>query len=302
MDLRQLKYFVTIVEEGQITKAAKRLHMAQPPLSYQLKLIESELGCKLFDRNGRNLSLTESGRILYEKSKSLLSTFEETMSEVKEVGKGVKGLLSIGVDQTCQSYIVEKIISMRRQFPDLCFKINEGDTFTLTERLDKKEIDVAIIQHPIEDERFDFMSLLPEQYVLITPEKWPLESPVAFKSLKDTPFLSFYRHRNCNTFKIINDEFRRHGFLPNIICDCIDLAMIVSLVREGLGVTILPRTSLNKFSINGIKILEFADCNIQSKATIIWKKDRYLSKTVRNFIHLFNESNAIEIDKMFVSL
>lgn len=302
MDLRQLKYFVTIVEEGQITKAAKKLHMAQPPLSNQLKLIESELGCKLFDRNGRNLSLTESGRILYDKGKSFLLSFEETMSEVKEVGTGVRGLLSIGVDQTCQSYIPEKIISMGNQFPDLRFKICEGDTSTLTEILEKKEIDIAIIQHPIDDDRFDSISLPPEQYVLVAPEKWSMKGPVEFKSLQNTPFLSFYRHRNCNTFMIINEEFKRHGFLPNIICDCIDLAMILSLIKEGLGVTILPRTSLNKFSMNGINILEFADCEIQSKATIIWQNNRYLSNTVRNFINLFNNNNVIEDDEYFISL
>lgn len=302
MDLRQLKYFVTIVEEGQITKAAKKLHMAQPPLSYQLKLIESELGCQLFDRNGRNMILTESGSILYKKAKSLLANFEETIFEVKEVGKGIKGLLSIGVDQTCQNYITDKIVSMNNEYPDLRFKLNEGDTFALTESLARKEIDVAIIQHPIEDERFDSLILPAEQYVLITPEKWQLDGPIEMKSLKDIPFLSFYRHRKCNTYKIIIDEFRRHGFTPNIICDCIDLAMIVTLIKEGLGVTILPRNSLDKLSTNGIKILEFVDCNIQSQATIIWPKNRYLSKNARNFISMFNNATTADMEKDIVTL
>ena len=302
MDLRQLKYFVTIVEEGQITKAAKKLHMAQPPLSYQLKLLEAELGCQLFDRNGRNMTLTESGSILYKKAKLLLDNFEETIFEVKEVGKGIKGLLSIGVDQTCQNYIMEKIVTMSNQYPDLRFKLNEGDTFSLTESLDQKEIDVAIIQHPIDDERFESLILPAEQYVLVTPEQWQLEGPIEMKNLKDIPFLSFYRHQNCNTYKIIIDEFRRHGFTPNIICDCIDLAMIVSLIKEGLGVTILPRNTLDKLSTNGIKILEFVDCNIQSKATIIWPKNRYLSKNARNFISMFNNVNTVDMEKEIVTL
>ena len=130
MDLRQLRYFITIFEEGQITKAAKKLHMAQPPLSNQLKMMEVELSCKLFDRNGRNLEPTESGLTLYAKGKKLLSDFEDTIFEVKEVGEGLKGVLSIGADQTCLSYVSEKVSLMREIYPDLRFKIIEGDSFS----------------------------------------------------------------------------------------------------------------------------------------------------------------------------
>lgn len=292
MDLRQLKYFATIVEEGQITKAAKKLHMAQPPLSHQLKMMETELACKLFERNGRNLELTESGKILYEKSKILLSTFEDTLFEVKESTKGGKGILSIGADQTCQSYIAEKVVLMRQQYPDLKFKLLEGDTRYLTESVLQKEIDIAIIQQPIHDERFESFILSPEDFVLVAPETWAIHNPCQIKSLKELPFLSFHRHQNCSTFQIINEEFQRHGFIPNIICDCIDLAMAFSLISEGLGVTILPKTSINRFNVNGIQIIEFADCSIQSKATIIWAKNRYLPNNTVNFIQLFDRNFA----------
>lgn len=288
MDLRRLKYFITIAEEGQITKAAKRLHMAQPPLSHQLKLMEESLNCKLFERNGKTLELTKSGQVLYKKGKLLLSNFEDTISEIKEVGEGSRGVLAIGADQTCLSYLPEKISLMRKQYPNLCFKIIEGDTFFLTESLLNKEIDIAILQQPIEDERFLSLGLAVEEFVLATPTQWNLKSPILMENLKDMPFLSFYRHRNCSTFRFITDEFKRHGFEPNIICECTDIAMVSSLISEGLGVTILPRTSLDKFLINGIKIIEFANCSIQSKATIIWSKERYTEKHVVNFLQLFS--------------
>ncbi|MGE7691269.1 LysR family transcriptional regulator [Lysinibacillus sp. NPDC097214] len=287
MDLRQLNYFITIVEEKQITKAAKRLHMAQPPLSNQLKVIEQELNCKLLDRNGRTLELTEPGKILYEKGKALLANFEDTISEIKEVGEGLKGVLSIGADQTCLSYLPEKIKLMNERYPNLCFKIIEGDTFFLTKSLVSKEIDLAILQQPIEDDNFFSIGLEFEEFVLATPAKWNLPNPIRIEDLKDIPFLSFYRHRSCSTFRIIFDEFKKHGFEPTIICECIDIAMVISLISEGLGVTILPKTSLDKFSIQGIKIIKFSNCNIQSKATIAWSKDRYLAKHAMNFLELF---------------
>jgi len=287
MDLRRLKYFITIAEEGQITKAAKKLHMAQPPLSHQLKMMEESLNCKLFERNGKTLELTGPGKVLYEKGKILLSNFEDTIAEIKEVGAGLRGVLSIGADQTCLSYLPEKISIMREQYPNLCFKIIEGDTFFLTESLLNKEIDIAILQQPIEDEKFLSLGLAVEEFVLATPAQWNLKSPILMEDLKDMPFLSFYRHRNCSTFRFITDEFKRHGFEPNIICECTDIAMVSSLISEGLGVTILPKTSLDKFLINGIKIIEFSNCNIQSKATIIWPKERYIEKHAVNFLQLF---------------
>lgn len=95
MDLRQLRYFATIVEEGQITRAAKKLHMAQP-LSQQLKALEEELSTLLIVRNGKNIELTAAGKVLYKRATNLLSQIDETIMEVKEVGEGLKGTLSIG--------------------------------------------------------------------------------------------------------------------------------------------------------------------------------------------------------------
>ncbi len=293
MDLRQLNYFITIVEEKQITKAAKRLHMAQPPLSNQLKFMEKELNCKLLDRNGRTLELTEPGKILYEKGKALLANFEDTLLEIKEVGEGLKGVLSIGADQTCLSYLPEKIKLMRERYPNLCFKIIEGDTFFLTKSLLSKEIDLAVLQQPIEDENFSSIDLEFKEFVLATPAKWNLPNPIRMEDLKNLPFLSFYRHRSCNTFRIIIDEFKSHGFEPNIICECIDIAMVISLISEGLGVTILPKASLEKFSIRDIRIINFANCNIQSNANIVWPKDRYLAKYAMNFLELFMEETHL---------
>ncbi|MFJ8103156.1 LysR family transcriptional regulator [Lysinibacillus sp. NPDC096212] len=298
MDLRQLNYFITIVEEKQITKAAKRLHMAQPPLSNQLKIMEKELNCKLLDRNGRVLELTEPGKILYEKGKALLANFEDTISEIKEVGEGLKGVLSIGADQTCLSYLPEKIKLMHERYPNLCFKIIEGDTFFLKNSLVSKEIDLAILQQPIEDDNYFSIGLELEEFVLATPAQWHLPNPIQIEDLKDIPFLSFYRHRSCSTFRIIIDEFKRHGFEPNIICECIDIAMVISLISEGLGVTILPKTSLDKFSIHGIRIIQFSNCHIQSKANIVWSKDRYLAKHAMNFLELFTDETALRSSRI----
>ena len=132
MDVKQLRYFSVIAEEGQVTRAAKKLHMAQPPLSQQLKLLEEELGVPLMDRNGRNMELTEAGKVLYTRARELLRRFDDTVIEVKEVGEGLKGLLSIGSVKTCFSYIPERISFFREQYPMVTFRLHEGGSFSFS--------------------------------------------------------------------------------------------------------------------------------------------------------------------------
>jgi DNA-binding transcriptional LysR family regulator len=129
MDMRQLKYFLTIAKEGQVTRAAKLLNMEQPPLSRQLKLMEEELGVKLFDRNGKGLKLTDSGELLKQKAESLLLQFDESIREVKGMEEGVRGVLSIGSVVSCISLLPKRIELFREKFPQLTYKISEGDHF-----------------------------------------------------------------------------------------------------------------------------------------------------------------------------
>jgi LysR family transcriptional regulator, salicylic acid-responsive activator of bsdBCD len=141
MDMRQLKYFLTIAQEGQITRAAKLLNMEQPPLSRQLKLMEEELGVLLFDRTGKRLKLTDAGELLKQKAELLLLQFNETIKEVKEREEGVRGVLSIGSVVSCISLLPQRIERYRKRFPEVTFKILEGDHFYLGELLEKRTID-----------------------------------------------------------------------------------------------------------------------------------------------------------------
>jgi DNA-binding transcriptional LysR family regulator len=96
MDIRQLKYFMAIVEEGQISRAAKRLHMAQPPLSLQLKMLEENLGVQLIERTTKSLRLTEAGHALYQRAEQILGLVDTTTKEIREFDQGLRGTLGIG--------------------------------------------------------------------------------------------------------------------------------------------------------------------------------------------------------------
>ncbi|HZG72036.1 MAG TPA: LysR family transcriptional regulator [Chondromyces sp.] len=294
MDIKQLHYFCTIVEEGQITRAAKKLHMAQPPLSQQLKQLEQELDVKLFDRNGRNMDLTESGKILYGRAKQLLSQVNDTMTEVKETAEGIKGILSIGASKSCFAYLPERIRKFHEKYPLVTFRLREGDTFYIGELLKNREIELAITRLPLEIDDVSMISFPAEPYVFVIPEAWEshLKNRRSIKmvEIKDFPLLLLHRINGKGQFELIVNECRRHGFEPNVILDCPDVSMILSLVSAGVGATIVPKSTLQSHYSNKIVALELEDASITSESAIIWLKDRYLSKSASHLIETFKKA------------
>lgn len=291
MDIKQLRYFVTIAEEGQITRAAKRLHMAQPPLSLQLKLLEQELGVQLIERNGRQMELTQAGATLYEKAEQLLHQLTETVTEVQQVGKGISGVLSIGCVQSCFSHLPERIRHFREQYPLLRFQLREGDSFRLSEELQDRKIELALVRLPVDMATFASIPLPPEPFVAVMPKEWEADFPgesIHVADLAKVPLLLLHRINGTGTYEVTIEEFRRHGCKPNVVCECPNASMLLSLVREGVGATLLPTSALTRQSIQEFAILNLVDASIQSESAVIWLRDRYVSQSARRFLDTFS--------------
>lgn len=292
MDMRQLRYFYTIAQEGQITRAAKKLHMAQPPLSQTLKALESELGVTLLERNGRKMELTEAGMVLYKKTESLFRHFDETITEVKETGKGLKGKLAIGCVKSCFSYIPGQMRMFREQYPNITFELREGDTYRLAELLNSRAIDLAIVRLPLEMKTFSSHPLPNEKYVAVLPEQWgdnTSKSSISMKELANIPLLLLHRISGVGQYEVIIDQFENQGLKPNVVCECPDADMLLELVNEEIGATIIPESALSKLHLHGIKTLKIEDVDIISQSAVIWLKDKYLSKSASRFIELFQD-------------
>lgn len=289
MNLKRLNYFVTIVEEKQITKAANKLHMAQPPLSQQLKLLEEELGVLLFERIGRKLELTETGKVLYEKSKILLAQYEESFIEVKEVAKGMRGVLSIGSVKSCFSYIPERLKLFREQYPEIRFTLKEGDTFRMTEYLKERDIEVAIVRLPLEMEAFSSIPLPADSFVLVASKNQCQKETITMKELKDLPLMVLHRVSGVGLYELVISECRNHGFEPTIVCECPDADMLLSLVHKEVGYAILPKSTVNNRFVKDLQVIDIVDCGVQSDASVIWLKDRYLSQSATRFLETFQK-------------
>ncbi|MEK3906043.1 LysR family transcriptional regulator [Oceanobacillus sp. FSL K6-0127] len=293
MDMRQLRYFYTIATEGQITRAAKILHMAQPPLSQSLKALESEIGVPLFERNGKKMELTEAGEVLYKKADYFFKFFDEALTEVKETGEGLKGQLTVGCVKTLFSHVPQRIKSFREKYPNVTFELREGDSYLLAEQLNNRNIDLAIVRLPLDMEPYSSLFLPEENYVAIMPEQWAKSyesETITMNELANLPLLLLRRISGVGQYELIMDKFEKRGLTPNIVTVCPDVDMILELVNVEVGASILPASILKKHFNAGIKGFAIEDETIISKSAIIWLKDRYLSKSKQRFIEYFEES------------
>lgn len=293
MDVKQLRYFSAIAQEGQITRAAKKLHMAQPPLSQQLKLLEQELGVLLVERSGKNIKLTEAGKVLYKRATELLHQLDETVTEVKEIGEGLKGELAIGSVKTCFSYIPDRIRFFREHYPLVTFRLHEGDSFRLAQDIRKRDIELAIVRLPLDLADFSSHPLPKDRFVALIPKSWGGPNSIGMKELAELPLILLHRISGVGLYELVVDQFRKHGINPNVICTCPDAAMILSLVRAEIGTTLLPQSTLYSFNLDRLNAVEIEDGIIESDSSIIWMKDHYLSKNAARFIQTFETLNPM---------
>ncbi|WP_141499605.1 LysR family transcriptional regulator [Paenibacillus luteus] len=294
MDMRQLKYFLTIAQEGQVTRAAKLLNMEQPPLSRQLKLMEEELGVKLFERGGKGLMLTDAGELLKQKAESLLVQFDESLREVKGMEEGNRGVLSIGSVVSCISLLPQRIQLFREKYPQVTFKISEGDHFYLGEQLERRTIDLVVARLPFEAQKhpqqYMVLPLPSDPFVAVIPSSWKAYSgkeTLCMKELAHFPFLTLKTDKTTRMHEQVVNECKRHGFEPNIICECSSVAIIMSLIAGGIGATVFPKSVMSSFPGTVVKMLDIEDADFQSDVGILWLKDHYLPKRAQQFIESF---------------
>ncbi|AOZ77253.1 LysR family transcriptional regulator [Clostridium pasteurianum] len=288
MDIKQLKYFYTIVEEGQITNAAKKLHMAQPPLSYQLKNLEDELGVKLLERGSRNIKLTAAGLMLYNRAKQILTLTKTTIDELKDFNNGLNGTLSIGtVSSSGSSLLTDRLNRFHDKYPSVSFEIHEGNTYKLLEILSRGIIEIAIVRTPFSTAGINYIYLPKEPMIAAMTENfnWNDEVIIKIDELKDKPLI-FYRRFE----KIICDACENSGFQPNTFCKNEDARTSLLWANAGLGIALVPKSSLKLIGSSNLIYKEIDNKSLRTQIAAIWLKEGYLSPAAKNFLDTFYDN------------
>lgn len=287
MDIRQLRYFLAIVEEEQITAAAKKLHIAQPPLSQQLKLLEDELGVKLIERGSRSINLTDAGKILRERAREILELSESTVNEINDLRKGLKGTLTIGTISSSGSLLLKNVITkFHMEYQGVKFSIREGDTFTIMELLNKRVIEIGIVRTPFKASNYGCKYMKKEPMIAAMTREFAKTldgNTIKLSELKDKPLILYRRFE-----QLIMDTCFEDGFEPNIFCKNEDARTTLMWANAGLGIAIVPRSAFGSVCNENLTYKEIDNDKLATSIAAIWIEDRYMSSLAEKFIETFN--------------
>ena len=279
MDLKQLKYFVTIVEEKNISSAAKKLFMSQPPLSSQMNLLEEELGTILFIRGKKEISLTEAGKILYERSKSLLKLADITKEEIIDNNLARTGVIRIGVVSSVEDFFISNWLKNFNL--DLNFEFYEENTYKLLEKLKNNEIELAIIRTPF-NTNFKVIPLIEESLVAFGSNFVDNE----YTTLKELSNMNLCIYRRW--YDLLKEEYsKKHlNFSAKYVND--DARTSLSLAKNNLATAIVPESIVKSIDIDKKRIRKIKDLNIKSTISLVYNEKSYITVAAQSFINFLS--------------
>ncbi|MEX2616192.1 MAG: LysR family transcriptional regulator [Alphaproteobacteria bacterium] len=266
MDLRHLRHFVAVAEEGHITRAAARLGMQQPPLSQSIRALEDELELQLFRRKPRGVELTEAGRGLLGDAQAILAQVERALGRAKRTARGEQGRLVIGFTSSAPFHpFVQHVIRLfRERYPLVSLALEESGTSDLVDALRTERLDAGFIRSPVPDgeglavhELFEerMFAALPGDHALATGGD---DAPLPLAELASEPFVLYRRSSGPGLYDAITGACHAAGFMPRIEQEAPRIVATLNLVAAGLGVTIVPE-SLCGMRLGGIAYRPLAD-------------------------------------------
>ena len=244
MELHQLEYFVAVAEEASFTRAASRVHVAQPGVSAQVRRLESELGQRLLDRSGRTVRLTEAGAAVLPFARAALDAVTNARLAVDELAGLVRGQVTIGMVSGCALPVLAELLAgFRKQYPGVAISLTEDNSDRLAEMLGDGRLDLALIGTAGEPANgMNTAVLIDEELVAAVAPGHPLagRQTIAIKALRDVPLVSLPRGTGVRA--ALDAACAAAGFEPRIGFEASALPMVVTMAAQGLGLAVVPES------------------------------------------------------------
>ena len=293
IELRHLRYFIAVAEEGHITRAAERLGMQQPPLSQRIKAIEREIDVQLFRRKARGVELTEAGRVFLDNARAMLAQNERAIESIRRTARGEQGRICVGVTPTgpFHPFVPRVIRAFREAFPLVSLTLEECLTPDLLKRLRSEQMDTAFLRTPMtkpEDLVIDF--LLEEPMVVALPSAHALaqndgDTVLSLKDLAGETFIVYARQHGPGLYDVTTAACLKAGFSPRLGQEAPRITSALSLVAAGLGISAVP-ASMQRMVMDGVAYRRLKVPN-QPKAVLNLASRRGdPSAVVRHFLNL----------------
>lgn len=290
MDLRTLRYFTVVAEELNITHAAERLCMSQPPLSNQMKALEEELGTKLFIRGKRQLQLTDAGRLLLLRATQILDMTEKAQHEVMSLEGGMSGTINLGVVEGRAPFLTARwIAGFKEEFPNVKYSMWNGSSDDVLDRLRQGLVDLAVIAAPYDTEHLEGITVGRGPWVAIMSRSNELADldgdTIPLKSLAGKPLIVPSRPSRIDS---IRAWFAEASAEPNIICTLSNYLDAVAMSELDIGITIFPRSTYTPNDLLVTKII--TDPAKQIEYVLVRMKNREPSELMNEFINYVRDT------------
>ena len=288
MDIKDMRAFYAIVEEGNISHAAQRLDIAQPALSRQMKRLETSLGVQLFERGSRRIRLTDAGRVMYSRVEHILGMVDGTVREITEIGSGIAGSVRLGTITTSGALLLPELISeFHSRYPNVTYQIWEAEGARILELLDNRVIEIGITRTQVDSKVYESIVLPNEPLVLIMNKEQEIGAAgdkVELKELKDQPIIIPLRWQS-----VFIANCRKLGFEPNIVCVSDSIVQDLLLAKMGMGMALLPVSSKTLLTDGNLIYKKLIEPEMSTHTVIAWLKNRTLSSSSEHLIRLFRE-------------
>lgn len=292
LNIKQLEYFCAVAEEKSISKAARKLHVAQPPISRQLALLEDELGVCLFLRNNKGIELTQAGRSLYQQSQHMFQNLRMMVESVRDINEGVRGLLKIGIIYSNIPVVMDHLKEYHKKFPLVELYIRLGSPKDLLDDMSRGDLHVLFLRSPTDDISNYCERVLGEDPLeLVMCRKMdpaPGLDSIPIEALKGVPMCLLRSDDMWGYGTHLVNECHRKGFTPNVVCQCYDTPMAMQLVQAEFGISYLPRSIVETHLNSNIYSKPIKGVPGKSYPTMCWSSNIYYANCVKQFISTFD--------------
>lgn len=294
MELRQLRYFVAVAEDLHFGRAARRLGIAQPPLSQQIQRFERNIGAQLFERTRRSVKLTPAGEALLPEARELLARSQQVLEMVQDIALGRAGRLTIGFVESASLLTLPEILKrFREHYPGVELELIELSTNEQLTALRDGRIQISCVRTPQSSAPPTSLLIARERLVLAMPEALAHDTPdpVPLSAVAGAPFIMPPRRLGHSFHDTVHETCARAGFTPHVVQEAIQMQTILGLVAAGIGVALVPE-SLGRMQRDGVACRRVSDDQAFTDLILIWNDDNK-HQTVRNFVELARDLSPL---------
>jgi DNA-binding transcriptional LysR family regulator len=276
VELRHLRYFVAVAEERHFGRAAERLHIAQPPLSQQIRRFEAELGVPLLYRTTRSVELAPAGEALLERAREILAAFDSAVEDARRAARGEYGRLAIGFTGSSTYAMLPTIAAaMRTELPGVVLDLR-GELLTPAQvaRLVDGTLDLGLLRPPVRERELSTEVLHSEPLLAVLPNSHPLANAdaVPLELLREEPFVTYPSHFRSVVHDAVEGACAAHGFKPVAAHEVAETATLVSFVAAGLGVSLVP-ASVRNMTVAGAVYRPLIHDATRVELAVAWRRD-----------------------------